>query len=66
LEKELQRHYDTYIEKYRNLDYLENELEKYHRSEEERKEQQDARLKRMRDRLLKEEVDLLRGIIALL
>lgn len=61
LEKELQRHYDIYIEKYRNLDYLEHELEQYHRSEEERKEQHDRRLKKMRERLLKEEVELLRG-----
>jgi len=61
LEKELQRHYDVYIEKFRNLDYLEHELEKYHKSEEERKEEHDRRLKKMRERLLKEEVDLLRG-----
>jgi clusterin-associated protein 1 len=61
LEKELQRHYDVYIEKFRNLNYLEHELEKYHKAELERKEEHDRRLKKMRDRLLKEEVDLLRG-----
>jgi clusterin-associated protein 1 len=61
LEKELQRHYDIYVEKCRNLDYLESELEKFHKSEDERKEQQEKRLKKMRERLLKEEVDLLRG-----
>ena len=61
LEKDLQKHYDIYMEKYRNLDYLEHESEKYRKNEEERKEEQERRLKKMRERLLKEEVDLLRG-----
>ena len=61
LEKELQRHYDIYMEKYRNLDYLEHESEKYRKHEEERMEEQEKRLKKTRERLLKEEVDLLRG-----
>ena len=61
LEKELTRHYDVYIEKVRNLDYLERELEKYHKAEEERKEEHDRKLKKMREKLRKEEVDLLRG-----
>jgi clusterin-associated protein 1 len=61
LEKELQRYYEVYVEKYRNMDYLEAELTKYHRNEEERKEEHDRRLKKMRERLLKEEVELLRG-----
>ena len=61
LEKELQKQYDIYIEKYRNLDFLERESEKYRRHEEERLEEQEGRLKKTRERLLKEEVDLLRG-----
>jgi clusterin-associated protein 1 len=61
LEKELQRYYDIYMEKHRNLDYLEQELEKYHKAEEEAMEEQERRLKKMRERLLKEEVDLMRG-----
>jgi clusterin-associated protein 1 len=61
LEIDLQKHYDIYMEKYRNLDYLEHESEKYLRNEEERREEQERRLKKMRERLLKEEVDLLRG-----
>lgn len=61
LEKELQRHYEIYIDKYRNLDYLEHELEKYHRSEDERKQEHDRRMKKMRERLVREEVELLRG-----
>lgn len=61
LERELQRYYDIYMEKYRNLDYLENELEAFHRNEQERKEEQERRLKKMRERLIKEEVAVLRG-----
>ena len=61
LEKELQVHYNIYMEKYRNLDYLEHESEKYRKNEEERMEEQERRLKKTRERLLKDEVDLLRG-----
>eukprot|EP01038_Epipyxis_sp_PR26KG_P006134 gene6134-8458_t len=61
LEKELQKYYEIYMEKHRNLDYLEFELDKYRKLEEERKEEHDRRLKKMRERLLKEEVDLMRG-----
>ena len=61
LEKELQRHYDVYIEKFRNLDYLEHELAKYHKIEEEKKEEHERKLKKMRERLLKDEVELMRG-----
>ena len=49
------------MEKYRNLDYLEHESAKHRKNEDERKEEQDKRLKKMRERLLKDEVDLLRG-----
>ena len=61
LEKELQKYYEIYMEKYRNLDFLEHESEKYRKHEEERIEEQEGRLKKTRERLLKEEVDLLRG-----
>lgn len=61
LEKELQRYYEIYMEKHRNVDYLEFELDKYRRSEEERKEEHDRKLKKMRERLYKEEVELMRG-----
>jgi hypothetical protein len=44
------------MEKHRNLDYLEFELDEYRRNEEERKEEQDRKLKKMRERLYKEEV----------
>lgn len=34
LEQELEGMYQIYIEKYRNIDYLEQELEKYNKTEE--------------------------------
>ena len=61
LEKELQYHYDIYIEKYRNLDYLEFELEKYHKAEEERKIEHEKKLQKMRERLYRDEDELLLG-----
>lgn len=61
LEKELQRYYDIYMEKHRNLDYLEHELDKYRRNEEERMAEHERKLRKMRERLLKEEVELMRG-----
>jgi clusterin-associated protein 1 len=60
LEKELEYHYDIYMEKYRNLDYIEQELEKFHKAEDERREEQEKRLQKMRERLYREEVELLR------
>ena len=59
--QELQKHYDTYMEKYRNLDFLEHESEKYQRNDDERREEQERRLKKMRERLLK----VGRGVCAL-
>ena len=61
LEKELQRQYEIYIDKYRNLDYLENQLEQVHRHEEERMQEHERRMKKMREKLLREEVALMRG-----
>lgn len=61
LEKELQYHYDIYIEKFRNLDFLEKELEKYHKAEEERKLEHEKKLQKVRERLYREEVEILRG-----
>lgn len=36
LEAELERLYQVYVEKYRNLDYLEHQLDEYNRIEEEK------------------------------
>lgn len=40
-----------YLDKFRNLEYLENELEQYYQSEQEKMEAQDRRLKKMQKRL---------------
>lgn len=61
LEVELARLYEYYVQKYRNLDYLEHELEQYTLAEQERKQEADRRLQKMREKLLKEEVEILRG-----
>lgn len=36
VEEELQKQYDVYLEKFRNLAYLEQQLEDHHRMEQER------------------------------
>ena len=36
IEEELQKQYETYVEKFRNLSFLESQLEDYHRLEQER------------------------------
>lgn len=36
IEEELQKQYDIYLEKFRNLTYLEQQLEDHHRLEQER------------------------------
>ena len=36
IEEDLQKHYDIYVEKFKNLTFLESQLEEYHRLELER------------------------------
>lgn len=36
IEEDLQKQYDIYVEKFRNLCYLESQLDEYHRMEQER------------------------------
>lgn len=36
IEEELQKQYNTYVEKFRNLCFLESQLDEYHRLEQER------------------------------
>lgn len=61
LEKELERLYDQYLERFRNLDYLEHELDTLNREEQEKMEENERALKRMQKRLREEEWRLLRG-----
>lgn len=61
LERELQKQYEVYIERFRNLDYLEYELDGYDKTEKEKLEENNRSLKRMQKRLREEELRLLRG-----
>merc|ERR1719198_636013 len=61
LEVDLQRYYDIYLERFRNLDFLEHELDLYNKQEKEKLEENDRSLKRMQKRLRDEELRILRG-----
>ena len=49
------------MERFRNLDYLQHELEIYNKSEKENLEENDRSLKRMQKRLREEELRIMRG-----
>eukprot|EP00756_Hemistasia_phaeocysticola_P017677 Hpha_TRINITY_DN15551_c4_g1::TRINITY_DN15551_c4_g1_i1::g.106609::m.106609/K19684/CLUAP1, DYF3; clusterin-associated protein 1 len=57
----LQAQYALYLEQCRNLEYLEHELARYNKMEDALMEQQELRLRVMRERLRKEELEVLRG-----
>lgn len=59
IEEELQRHYETYVDKFRNLSYLEQQLEDLHRMEQERFEETENTLRLMQNKLKDEEKRLL-------
>lgn len=61
LEAELERYYEQYVGRFRNLDYLEHELDVLNREDTERMEENDRALKKMQKRLREEEWRLLRG-----
>eukprot|EP00933_Yihiella_yeosuensis_P069393 TRINITY_DN7589_c3_g1_i1.p1 TRINITY_DN7589_c3_g1~~TRINITY_DN7589_c3_g1_i1.p1 ORF type:complete len:442 (-),score=90.81 TRINITY_DN7589_c3_g1_i1:164-1489(-) len=61
LEQELERYYEQYVGRFRNLDYLEHEIDVLNREEKDRMEENDRALKRMQKRLRDEEWRLLRG-----
>jgi len=61
LEYELERVYETYISRFRNLDFLEHELDTLNKEEEEKMEENERALKRMQKRLREEEWRMLRG-----
>jgi clusterin-associated protein 1 len=61
LEKDLVRHYDGYLERFRNLEYLEHELDVYHKDEQDKVDENDRSLKRMQKKLREEELRQLRG-----
>merc|ERR1719382_1044919 len=61
LEQEFERYYEQYVGRFRNLDYLEHEIDVLNREEKERMEENERALKRMQKRLRDEEWRLLRG-----
>lgn len=61
LEKELVQVYNIYIEKFRNLSYLESELGKHRALDNERKKEEKRQLRRVQKKLREEELRILRG-----
>ncbi|XP_033740635.1 clusterin-associated protein 1-like isoform X2 [Pecten maximus] len=56
LEEDLQKLYETYMNKFRNLTYLESQLEDYNRAEQDKFEETEEKLKQMAQRLKDEEM----------
>ena len=58
---EFQKQYSVYLERFRNLDYLQAELQTYHAADKAEVDEHDRNLKRMQKRLREEELRILRG-----
>ncbi|XP_072337455.1 clusterin-associated protein 1 homolog isoform X5 [Scyliorhinus torazame] len=61
IEEELQKQYEIYVEKFRNLCYLEQQLEDLHRMEQERFEETENTLRLMQNKLKEEEKRLMKS-----
>jgi len=61
LEQELAAEYEVYLERFRNLDFLEHELDKHNTAEKEKLEASDRALKRLQKRLRDDELRLFIG-----
>jgi len=61
LEEELSRQYKVYLERFRNLDYLEFELKNMERAESHQLQDSDRQMQRLQKKLRDEELSLLRG-----
>ncbi|XP_011959428.1 clusterin-associated protein 1 isoform X4 [Ovis aries] len=61
IEEELQKQYGIYLEKFRNLAYLEQQLEDHHRMEQERFEETESTLRLMQNKLKEEGKRLLKS-----
>ncbi|KAG5477014.1 hypothetical protein LSCM1_05348 [Leishmania martiniquensis] len=60
-EKKLQAQFVNYLEQYRNLEFLEHQVAKYNAKEDAMLEEQETKLKVMRERLRKEELKNIRA-----
>ncbi|KAK5869754.1 hypothetical protein PBY51_024448 [Eleginops maclovinus] len=58
IEEDLQKQYKTFVEKFRNLCFLESQLDEYHRLEQERFEEAENTMRMMQNVLKEEERDL--------
>ncbi|XP_030289518.1 clusterin-associated protein 1 homolog isoform X2 [Sparus aurata] len=61
IEEDLQKQYETFVEKFRNLCFLESQLDEYHRLEQERFEEAENTLRMMQHKLREEERDLMKS-----
>ncbi|KAK2870389.1 hypothetical protein Q8A67_024781 [Cirrhinus molitorella] len=61
IEEDLQKQYQTYVEKFRNLSFLEQQLDDYHRAEQERFEEAEMAMKMRQNKLKEEEKRLMRS-----
>ncbi|XP_032087124.1 clusterin-associated protein 1 isoform X2 [Thamnophis elegans] len=61
IEEELQKQYSCFVEKFRNLTYLEQQLDDQHRMEQERFEEAENTLRMMQNKLKEEEKRLLKS-----
>lgn len=61
LEKELERLYAIYLEKFRNLDYLEHQMDRYNQEDQARFEDSQKALQRIQKKIKDEEWKVLRG-----
>uniref|UniRef100_A0A3B4AB60 Clusterin associated protein 1 n=1 Tax=Periophthalmus magnuspinnatus TaxID=409849 RepID=A0A3B4AB60_9GOBI len=61
IEEDLQKQYTTYVEKFRNLSFLESQLDEYHRIEQERFEEAENTLRMMQQKLREDEKELMKG-----
>ena len=58
LEMDLQQHYEVYLERFRNLAYLEHELDLYNRSEQEKVQEGEDKLKNLQKKQIKQHIYL--------
>ncbi|XP_074524116.1 clusterin-associated protein 1 homolog [Halichoeres trimaculatus] len=61
IEEELQKQYDTFVEKFRNLCFLESQLDEYHKLEQERFEEAENAMRMTQNKIREEERDLMRS-----
>ena len=61
IEGELMKLYEIFVERFRNLAFLEQHLDEHNREEQDKFEETESSLKMMQNRLREEELRLLRG-----